>query len=467
MAKKVWSKGRIVLAGLCGVVALSVLTIWGCGTKGYDDVAAQKQAAADAAVTTTKAPAVIDAVTLKAWVDQGKLNAPSGNPDRVVVVSLASFAAYSTATRGHIPGAVLMETSTDLTDTREEGLGAVSSMMLTSSHLDTVVKKFGIDGNTTIVLTIPRKSSDLEAYQQSVAYFTYRYWGFARNRIKILNGGDDAWDFAGYPLATHARTVVTPSSYSVKSNGRLKDVVRYSISETLLLVDAINKDPGLLATWQMLDARGLATTPYVSNALRAKDPIGSSHGMMFLTDRVNGEAARNRLYPDKATLLTRMATNPVVNGSANEFLSPDKKTLVMCGSSTSASPTFVLFDAVLGVPEGNIMMYDGSSGQWGNYGAARLTASALAGGATAQQAADFAAAWAFDAVTPGTAATRSTGGALTGTGALLPYLYLPTQPEMNQVEEADRAFMAPASPGTTTTTTPTGGSSSGNAGGGC
>jgi 3-mercaptopyruvate sulfurtransferase SseA len=466
MAKQVGRKGRIVLAGLCGVLALSVLAIWGCGTKGYDDVAAQKQAAADAAVTTTKAPAVIDAATLKTWVDQGKLNAAAGNPDRVVVVSLASFAAYSTVSRGHIPGSVLMETSTDLTDTREEGLGAVSSMMLTSSHMDTVVKKFGIDGNTTIVLTIPKKSSDLETYQQSVAYFTYRYWGFARNRIKILNGGDDAWDFAGYPLATHARTVVTPSSYSVKSNGTLKDVVRYSISEALALIDAINRDPGLLATWQLLDARGFTTTPYVANALRAKDPIGTAHGMMFLNDRVGGVATRNRLYPDKATLLARMGTNPVVNGSAGEFLAPDKKTLVMCGSSTSASPTFVLFDAVLGVPEGNIVMYDGSSSQWGNYGAARLTAAALAGGATAQQAADFAAAWAFDAVTPGTTAPRSTGGALTGAGVLLPYLYLPTQPEMNQIEEADRAFMAPASSGTTTVTTG-GGSSSGNAGGGC
>jgi thiosulfate/3-mercaptopyruvate sulfurtransferase len=465
MAKQVGSKGRIVLAGLCGVVALSVLAIWGCGTKGYDDVAAQRQAVSDAAVTTTKAPAVIDAATLKSWVDQGKLNAASGNPDRVVIVSLASFAAYSTSTRGHIPGAVLMETSTDLTDTREEGLGAVSSMMLTSTHMDTVVKKFGIDGNTTIVLTIPKKASDSETYQQSVAYFTYRYWGFARNRIKILNGGDDAWDFAGYPLATHARTVVAPSSYSVKSNGRLKDVVRYSISETLALVDAINKDPGLLASWQMLDARGFTTTPYVANALRAKDPLGTSHGMMFLNDRVNGEATRNRLYPDKATLLTRMATIPVVNGSADQFLAPDKKTLVMCGSSTSASPTFVLFDAVLGVPEGNIAMYDGSSGQWGNYATARLSASALAGGATAQQAADLAAAWAFDAVTPGTTTTRSTGGALTGTGALLPYLYLPTLPEMNQVEEADRAFMGPASTGTTV---PTGGNTGGgNAGGGC
>jgi thiosulfate/3-mercaptopyruvate sulfurtransferase len=464
MAKQVLGKGRVVLTGMCIVAALTLLALGGCGTKGYDDVTAQQNAAAAAAaaaITTPNAPAVIDAATLKQWVDQGKLNAPSGNTDRVVVVSLASFAAYSTATRGHIPGAVLMEPTTDLVDTREEALGPATNMMLSGAHMDSVVKKFGIDGNTTIVLTFPKKSSDAETYNLSVAYFTYRYWGFARNRLKILNGGDDAWDFAGYPLATHEKTVVTPSTYSVKNNKALKDVVRYSITEMLSLVDAINKDTSLLATWQMLDARGYTTAPYLANTFRTKDTVGTAHAMMFLTDRVNADATRNRLYPDKATLLTRMSTFPVINGAANAFLSPDKKTVVMCGSSTSASPTFVLFDAVLAVPEGNIMMYDGSSSQWGGYYTTRL----VAAGASASQAA----VWAFDANSPGTTTSRSVGGALTGTNVILPgsFVYLPTQPEMNQIEEADRAYMVPATTTTTTTTTTGGGSTSTNSGGGC
>jgi len=460
MAKQVWSTGRFLLAGICGVAALTFLAIWGCGTKGYDDVTAQQSAAANAAVTTPGSPAVIDAATLKGWVDQGKLNAPAGNPDRVVVVSLATFAAYSTVNRGHIPGAVLMETTTDLTDVRNEALGPDTNMMLSGEHMDSVVQKFGIDGKTTIVLTIPKKSSDSETYQQSVAYFTYRYWGFARNRIKILNGGDDAWDFAGYPLANHAKTVVTPSTYSVKNNVALKDVVRYSLTEMLALVDAINKDNSLLNSWQMLEARGYTTVPYIANALRTKDTIGTAHAMMFLTDRVNNDANRNRLYPDKATLLTRMATFPVINGAANAFLSPDKKTVVMCQTSTSASPSFVLFDAVLAVPEGNIMMYDGSASEWGGYATTRL----VAAGATAAQAA----VWAFDANTPGTTSPRSLGAALTGTNVILPgsFVYLPTQPEMNQIEEADRAYMVPAT-STTTNTTTGGGSSSANSGGGC
>jgi 3-mercaptopyruvate sulfurtransferase SseA len=460
MAKQAGSKKRIVLASICGLVALAVMAIWGCGTKGYDDVTAQKEAA----VTTTKVPAFVDAATLKLWVDQGKLNAPYGHPDRVVVVSLATFASYSTLNRGHIPGAVLMETSTDLVDTREEGLGPVTNMMLSGAHMDSVVKKLGIDGNTTIVLTIPKKSSDSETYLQSVAYFTYRYWGFARNRIKMLNGGDDAWDFAGYPLATHERTLVTPSTYSVKSNLHLKDVVRYSVTEMLSLVDSINRDQTLLGTWQMLDARGVSATspvPYLANTLRMKDPNTTlnAHAYMFISDRVNNDPDRNRVYPDKVTLLTRMATIPVRNGAVDVFLSPERKTVMMCGSSTSASPTFVLFDAVLGVPEGDIAMYDGSSFQWNGYTAARI----VAAGASAPQAA----VWAFDGNTPGTANPRSVGGTFTGTNVIVPGnpVFLPSQPEMNQVEEADRAYMVPAT--TAPTSTGAGSSSGTNPGGGC
>ena len=54
----------------------------------------------------------------------------------------------------------------------------------------------------------------------------------------------------------------------------------------------------------------------------------------------------------------------------------------MCGTSTNCAPTLVLFDAVLGVPEGNIAMYDGSSGQWNNYSFAKIKAA----GATDSQA---------------------------------------------------------------------------------
>ena len=97
-----------------------------------------------------------------------------------------------------------------------------------------------------------------------------------------------------------------------------------------------------------------------------------------------------------------MASSPVLDGAAQAFLSPGKKMLVMCGTSTSASPTFVLFDAVLAVPEGDITMYDGSASQWNNYSVAKIQAA----GATDAQADD---AGPSTRVTPGTSALRAVG----------------------------------------------------------
>ncbi len=435
---------RFVLAA--ALLAL-VLGGAGCGdpagTTGYKDPTGEASAAGP----------IIDAATLAKWADEGRINAPLGRTDRVVLVSVTTRANFTSATKKHIPDAVLLDYPTELTMTREEGLGPAGTMMLAGPQMDALIQKLGIDGCTTIVLTIPRASTDSDTYQLSVAYWTFRYWGFARERVKILNGGDDAWDVAGQPL-TDAVVSVTPSTYSVTGNGQLKDAVRASVGETLTLVDQINRDRSVLETWQILDVRGSTVSPYVANALR-----GSS-GFQFVSDRVNGEAARNRLYPDRNTLIARMAALPVKNGEANALVSPNKKMLVMCGSSTSASPTFVLFDAVLEVPEGDIVMYDGSSSQWNNYSVARIRQA----GATAAQAAT----WAFDSVSPGTSTLRAVGALpapVAGENAFVPgnYAYSLAQPESNQIEQADKDYMA--AKGGTSPGTP--GGPGGSPGGGC
>lgn len=453
MSEMIVKQSRLFRAVLLGTVMSAALTLWGCGTSSYDDVAAARNAALDAAVTTTKTPAIIDAATLKGWMDEGKVNAPAGSLDRVALVSVTTMKNYSTTSKLHIPGAALLDSSSELYATREEGLGPVGSMVPAGAQMDTVIKKLGIDANTTIVLTIPKASTDSEHYAQSRAYFTFRYWGFDRNRVKILNGGDDSWDFAGYTALTKAAPVISPSTYSVaKNKSGLKDILRYSMTELLTRVDAMIADSTQLDSWQMIEARGATTTPYLTNALRTKDPSGgTAHAMMFLADRVNGETTRNRLYPSKNDLITRMATLPLKNGVDDAFISPAKKTIVMCGSAISASPSFVLFDAVLGVPEGQIMMYDGSSSQWNGYSNARITAANPT--ATAGQIA----AWAFDTriqgtmPTTGTLATLLTGYALNAPSSTL----------MNQIENADKAYMTPVT--TTGGTVTTGGS----AGGGC
>ena len=221
----------------------------------------------------------------------------------------------------------------------------------------------------------------------------------------------------------------------------------------LRFVDSVNRDRSVLNTWQMLDVRGFATTPYVANAYR-----GSS-GYQFITDRVNGEATRNRLYPDRTTLVSRMAASPVLDGAAQTFLSPGKKMLVMCGSSTSASPTFVLFDAVLGVPEGDIddvrrllepveQLQRGEDPAGGRHRGAGEHLGVRR-------------------PHPGHLLLRAIGtlpAPVPGENAFVPgnFVFSPAQSEANQVETADKAYMAATQGGSTP-----GGGGGGSTGGGC
>ena len=419
---------------LAAALVTAVFGLSGCagttGTTGYDNP-----------VSTTLAPPIIDARTLMVWADEGKINAPFGAADRVVVVSVTTRANFTSPAKKHIPDSVMLDYSAELSMTREEGLGPSGTMMLAGPQMDALVKRLGIDEHTTIVLTVPKASSDSEMYQLSVAYWTFRYWGFARSRVKILNGGDDAWEVAGQAL-TDAVVSVPPSSFNLTANKEVKGALRYSVGEMLSVVDALNQNPAQRATLQMLDVRGFATSPYMANTFRG------SGGYQFVLDRVNGEAGRNRLYPSREALLSRLATLPVMDGVTPVFLSPTRKTIVMCGSSTSASPSFVLFDAVLEVPEGDIAMYDGSSSQWNNYSIAKIRAA----GATEAQAN----AWAFDALTPGTSLFRSVGtlpSPVPGENPFMPgnCIYLPGQTEVNQLEANDAKFMSATGGGGTPT----------------
>jgi 3-mercaptopyruvate sulfurtransferase SseA len=461
MSEKIMKKGRVLMAALLGTVMVAALTLWGCGTKGYDDVAAERSAAEAAAVTTTKSPAIIDATTLKGWIDEGKLNAAFGSKDRVVVVSYSTLADWTA--KGHIPGAVRLDRNkTEVAKDRIEGLALATTMMPDGAMMDGIIQRLGIDSNTTIVVSLP-KASGGDVNYQAVAFWNFRYWGFSRDRLKILNGGDDAWEVAGLTLATDAVEKYTASTYSVSKNTALKDVVRYSITEMIGTVDALIATPALKDTWQMIDVRGTTITPYLTNALRSANNVWFMNGK-----HVNDETTRNYVYPSKETAIALLASTAVTDGAnPAAYVSPTKKTVVMCGSSTNAAPSFVLFDAVLNVPEGDIAMYDGSSSQWNVYNTKRLIVAYPSNVATAVQIN----AWTFNQYTslanPNAATKNRAQGSfasyVNSTVNFFSAILAPTNPDMNQIENIDKAYIKPAA----TTGTAPGTSTGGGTPGGC
>ena len=96
------SRRTAPFAAIGALTALALVT-WSCGgsagTTSYSNP-----------ITTTKTDsAIIDAATLAKWTDEGKVNAPLGTADRVVVVSVASLANFTSTTKKHIPDAVLFD----------------------------------------------------------------------------------------------------------------------------------------------------------------------------------------------------------------------------------------------------------------------------------------------------------------------------------------------------------------------
>jgi 3-mercaptopyruvate sulfurtransferase SseA len=237
MFEKLVKKKGMYFAGLLGVLSLMLLAMWGCGTKGYDDPAAS-------AVTTQTATALIQASDLKQWADAGLVN-KAGGYDRVVILDISANAAdgsnaYNTV--GHIPGAQLISggSAAFQDNTRAEGpLSVTGAMVCTGATIDTIIQNAGIDGNTTIVLT-SNSANTTGAINVTRAYATFRYWGFPKNRLKVLDGGNAGWTSAGYALSTVVPSI-QKSSYGVAQNGttNINTDMRVSLSEMITYVTGI------------------------------------------------------------------------------------------------------------------------------------------------------------------------------------------------------------------------------------
>ena len=298
--------------------------------------------------TTQTGSALISAATLKAWNDGGKVN--GSGYDRVVILDVTTTATYST---GHIPGALFLDPN-DLSQSRTEGVGISGTEVLEGAKMDALIQKYGIDGGTTIVFT---GSSIMNA---SRAYFSFRYWGFPKNRLKLLNGLNAAWTSG---LTTAQPPAVAQSAYSVKKNRALRNDLRVSLSEMIDYADG--KIPGVLA----IDTRSTPTTGSFAGIPGSTAGLYSTlSGTTAVTDYT---AFEGRIRGAQAVLYSAL-----YNGSNNMFLPADqlissftavgldstKTAYVYCRLGNLASIGFFVLDGILGWP---VAVYDGSWSQWG------------------------------------------------------------------------------------------------------
>jgi 3-mercaptopyruvate sulfurtransferase SseA len=151
--------------------------------------------------STHTANVLIDAPTLKSWVDSGLVNNETGY-EKVVILDVDSQSNYRS---GHIPGAQCWEG--DSGDYRYDGPVYSYNMVLSGKRMDEKLQSYGIDENTTVVFAGGTNPGRI--------YFMFRYWGFPKDKIKVLDGGKGAWVDAGYELS-RVQPAISPSNFSVK-----------------------------------------------------------------------------------------------------------------------------------------------------------------------------------------------------------------------------------------------------------
>jgi len=410
---------RRMSLGLIALLVVSSLGIWGCADHPteYENP--------NASIVTTKTPtALIDAATLAQWIAEGRLNSTDSNSrDKVVVITVSTAAAYNT---GHIAGSQLWNYDTEIFQTRLEGVAAMSSMVMTGPVLDALLQRSGIDEHTTVVFTASTTGSARDLREATRGWWTLRYWGFPKDRIKVLQGGDVGWTEAGNTLVTEAPTIVA-SDFSVRDlagSNRFGGDLRASIGEVMRAVDGVNS--GALTGVRFLDTRG------------GVDPVAGGKLQPAVLDSWNGYyvAGTSGTLKPIDELVARLAGFGVTETTPMSYVS--------CQGGVKCTVVFFVLDGILGWP---VQSYDGSWGQWSGYSNASI-----------------AGAWKVDANSPGTTTSRSFGTWTAGSPAIDPIAngsYPLSDARANQIENEDAAYF---SSGGTTTPPPGGG---GGGGSGC
>lgn len=211
-------RSRSLLLLVFIVLAVSSLVLYSCSGDGGSGVSQISQSSS-----------LLSPAKLKAWIDNGYVD-DLGNK---VVVLDTSFggSARGDYDAGHIPGAYYVDFASELVKTRSDGPVSTALMVADGPQFDAHIQKYGIDGDTTVVFT------GHHIYWTTRAYWTYRYWGFPRDRLYVLDGkattANSVWAAAGYALETAEPTPPTASTFSVRSLAGNQDKMRASLQEFL------------------------------------------------------------------------------------------------------------------------------------------------------------------------------------------------------------------------------------------
>ncbi|MDX2494717.1 MAG: selenite/tellurite reduction operon rhodanese-like protein ExtH [Desulfuromusa sp.] len=330
------------------LIVTAAFLLWGCdgGGSGYD----APEATQSAPLAGQTQSVLIDAATLKAWVDAGLVNNDESYENVVILTAGGTYDA------GHIPGAQNWSLSGM---ERWEGPVYSGNMVLDGPTMDAMLCEYGIDERTTIVFAGSGNPSRL--------YFNFRYWGFPKDRLKVLNGNQAAWTDAGYALTTVV-PAVAETTFGVGYLPAMNPDVRASLDEVIKAVDNDSAVPlntygatntatpavkGIFADYSDGDGPNEEDASVTADYTIFQGTILGAQQMSFVPDLY---VAGNR--------------NGEIESAANiqaslELLGIDgsKPIITYCRAGNLAAQGFMPIDVTVGW---DVMVYDGSWSQWGS-----------------------------------------------------------------------------------------------------
>lgn len=341
------ARGKVLFT----IITLSLFVLlWGCGQEGYDTP------------STTYTSSVISATLVKGYVDSGKVN--GSDFDKVVILDITSAAKYGA---GHIPGALFLDRA-DVVQTRSDGIISAVNMALDGPTMDSLIRKYGITRNTTVIFTGPGTSA-ADYLWTGRAYFIFRYWGFPKERLKVINGLNGAYD-AQYGLVSSPASNVVTSTFSVQKNPMFRGDQRVSLQEMIDVADG-KKTGVLVIDGRGGDGPGGASTSYDGDPMKTAGVFAPSGDFVAFEGHITGAVAMNwsDLYEgvdadndtvtDYYRFLPKTDMTTLLNGIG---LDNTITAYVHCRTGIISSGMYVALDAFLGWPVSN---YDGSWSQWG------------------------------------------------------------------------------------------------------
>jgi 3-mercaptopyruvate sulfurtransferase SseA len=269
---------------------------------------------------------------LNEWVTNGYGTDLNGY-SKMVIIDATSQNSYTGG--GFVPGAYLMDTGVDLEAERSNGVATIASMVPAKEHIDDLIQRVGIDQETVIVIT----GDTMLAIGR--AYFIFRYWGFPKERLKVMNGTNATYAEAGFPL-TSVPPEPEDSPYTL-CNLTQKTSLRASLSDMIVIAEDTD------------------TESVVIDARTAGEFSGTSGAREAFVGHIKTAVNQNfqELLVDGSSLLPAQDLASIMDALG---VGGTKTSYVYCHTGWRASVIFLALDAVLGY---SVELYDGSWAEWG------------------------------------------------------------------------------------------------------